>query len=127
MARRRPRRQVGGHPRTRRVVTGALEVQRTAKVIGASLEAAPVVHVADTAILAALKSVEFADLCITSGLSLTPDDTPEEAFRLPEVPGVGVVFELAEGQKCQRCWRVLPDVGSHKHPGTCARCDTVLG
>ena len=111
----------------RRVVTGALEVQRTAKVIGASLEAAPVVHVADTAILAALKSVEFADLCITSGLSLTPDDTPEEAFRLPEVPGVGVVFELAEGQKCQRCWRVLPDVGSHKHPGPCARCDTVLG
>jgi isoleucyl-tRNA synthetase len=29
----------------RRVVTGALEVQRTAKVIGASLEAAPTVHV----------------------------------------------------------------------------------
>ena len=111
----------------RRVVTGALEVQRTAKVIGASLEAAPVVHVADTAILAALKSVEFADLCITSGLSLTPDAEPEEAFRLPEVPSVGVVFELAEGQKCQRCWRVLPDVGSHKHPGTCARCDAVLG
>jgi isoleucyl-tRNA synthetase len=111
----------------RRVVTGALEVQRTAKVIGASLEAAPVVHVADTAILAALKSVEFADICITSGLSLTPDDAPEEAFRLPEVPGVGVVFELAEGQKCQRCWRVLPDVGSHKHPGTCGRCSAALG
>jgi isoleucyl-tRNA synthetase len=108
-------------------VTGALEVQRTAKVIGASLEAAPVVHMADTAILEALKSVEFADICITSGLSLTSDDAPEEAFRLPEVPGVGVVFELAEGQKCQRCWRVLPDVGSHKHPGTCGRCDAALG
>ena len=111
----------------RRVVTGALEVQRTAKVIGASLEAAPVVHVADTAILAALKSVEFAELCITSGLSLTPDDAPAEAFRLPEVPGIGVVFEEAEGQKCERCWQVLPDVGSHKHAGTCARCDAALG
>jgi isoleucyl-tRNA synthetase len=111
----------------RRVVTGALEVQRTAKVIGASLEAAPVVHVAETAILAALKSVEFADLCITSAVQLTHDPEPQEAFRLPDVPGVGVVFERAEGQKCQRCWKVLPDVGSHKHPGTCARCNAVLG
>ncbi len=111
----------------RRVVTGALEVQRTAKVIGASLEAAPVVHVADTAILAALKSVEFADLCITSGLSLTGDPEPAEAFRLPEVPGVSVVFEMAEGEKCQRCWRVLPDVGSHRHASTCKRCNDALG
>ena len=111
----------------RRVVTGALEVQRSAKVIGASLEAAPVVHVADPAILAALKSVAFADLCITSGISLTADPEPQEAFRLPEVPGVAVVFELSEGEKCQRCWKVLPDVGSHRHPGTCKRCNDALG
>ncbi len=113
--------------RVRRVVTAALEVQRAAKVIGASLEAAPVVHVEDAATLAALKSVDFADICITSALSLTADPEPQEAFRLPEVPGVGVVFEAAEGEKCQRCWKILPDVGSHAHPGTCARCDGVLG
>ena len=111
----------------RRVVTGALEVQRTAKVIGASLEAAPVVHVADTAILAALKSLDFAELCITSDLQLTADPEPAEAFRLPDTPGIGVVFERAEGEKCQRCWRILPDVGSHKHPGTCKRCNDALG
>jgi len=113
--------------RVRRVVTAALEVQRTAKVIGASLEAAPVVHVEDPAVLAALKSVDFADVCITSGLVLTADPAPGEAFRLPEVPGVGVVFELAEGEKCQRCWKILADVGGHAHAGTCARCDGVLG
>jgi isoleucyl-tRNA synthetase len=111
----------------RRVVNGALEVQRTAKVIGASLEAAPVVHVADTAILAALKSIDFAEGCITSGIQLTADDAPPEAFRLPEVPGIAVVFELAMGEKCQRCWQIKPDVGTHKHPGTCARCDAALG
>ncbi|MCX8507799.1 MAG: class I tRNA ligase family protein, partial [Rhodobacteraceae bacterium] len=113
--------------RVRRVVTAALEIQRTAKVIGASLEAAPVVHVEDAATLKALKSVDFADLCITSGLSLTADPAPEEAFRLPDVPGVGVVFEMAEGEKCQRCWKILPDVGSHSHAGTCQRCDEALG
>ena len=112
--------------RTRRVVTAALEIKRTDKVIGASLEAAPVVHIEDKAVLEALKSVDFADICITSGISLTADPAPGEAFRLPDVAGVGVVFEEAEGEKCQRCWKILPDVGSHKHPGTCARCDGVL-
>ena len=60
----------------RRVVTAALEVQRTAKVIGASLEAAPVVHVEDAGLLAMLRSVDFADLCITSGIVLTGDPAP---------------------------------------------------
>ena len=111
----------------RRVVTAALEVQRTAKVIGASLEAAPVVHVEDAATLAALRSVDFADLCITSAIVLTADPVPSEAFRLPEVPGVGVVFELAEGEKCARCWQIQPDVGSHAHAQTCKRCNDALG
>ena len=113
--------------RVRRSVTAALEVQRSAKVIGASLEAAPVVHVEDRDVLAALKSVDFAELCITSALSLTADPEPAEAFRLPDVPGVGVVFEEASGEKCERCWRILPDVGTHAHPCTCARCDAALG
>ena len=113
--------------RARRVVTAALEVKRSDKVIGASLEAAPVVHVEDAETLAALKSVDFADVCITSDLGLTADPAPGEAFRLPDVPGVGVVFEPAEGEKCQRCWKILPDVGTHAHAGTCARCDAVLG
>ncbi|WP_116598059.1 isoleucine--tRNA ligase [Primorskyibacter marinus] len=111
----------------RRAVTAALEVQRTDKVIGASLEAAPVVHVRDKDMLAALKSVNFDDICITSAISLTGDPQPGESFRLPEIDGVGVVFEKAEGEKCQRCWKILPDVGTHKHPGTCARCDAALG
>jgi isoleucyl-tRNA synthetase len=110
----------------RRVVTAALEVQRSAKEIGASLEAAPVVHVRDAEALKVLKSVDFADICITSDLVLTHDPIPAEAFRLPEVEGVGVVFERAEGEKCQRCWRILPDVGRHGHPGACARCDAAL-
>ena len=113
--------------RVRRTVTAALEVQRTAKVIGASLEAAPVVHVEDAETVKALKSVDFADLCITSGIQITSDPAPQEAFRLSEVPGVGVVFEKAEGAKCDRCWKILPDVGTHAHPGTCARCDAALG
>jgi isoleucyl-tRNA synthetase len=38
-----------------------------------------------------------------------------------------VVFEKAEGAKCQRCWKILPDVGSHPHALVCARCNAALG
>ncbi|KUF12207.1 isoleucine--tRNA ligase [Pseudoponticoccus marisrubri] len=113
--------------RARRVVTAALEVQRSEKVIGASLEAAPVVHVRDSEMLAALREVAFEDVCITSDIMLTGDPLPTEAFRMPEIEGVGVVFEKAEGQKCQRCWKILPDVGQHAHPATCKRCSAALG
>ena len=115
-----------GIRRARRAVTAALEVRRADKTIGASLEAAPVVHVEDAGLLSALRSVDFADVCIVSDLVLTADPSPSEAFRLPEVADVGVVFERADGEKCQRCWRILPDVGSHDHPATCARCDEAL-
>jgi isoleucyl-tRNA synthetase len=110
----------------RRVVTAALEVQRTAKVIGASLEAAPEVFV-DAGLKRLLQDVDFEDVCITSALALTAGAAPEGAFTLPESPGVGVVFRLAEGGKCQRCWRHLPDVGTHRQPGLCSRCDAVIG
>ncbi|WP_226623032.1 isoleucine--tRNA ligase [Alloyangia pacifica] len=111
----------------RRAVTAALEIQRTEKVIGASLEAFPVVHVEDAEMLEALKSVAFEDICITSDIALTADPAPAEAFRMADVPNVGVVFEKAEGEKCQRCWKILPDVGTHSHASTCARCDEALG
>jgi isoleucyl-tRNA synthetase len=115
-----------GIRQVRRVVTAALEVQRRDKVIGASLEAAPVVHVRDKDLASLLHSVDFADICITSAIGVTTDPAPNEAFRLPEIEGIGVVFEMAEGEKCQRCWKILPDVGSHPHEGTCARCDDAL-
>ena len=110
----------------RRVVTGALEVQRTAKVIGASLEAAPEVFVT-AGMKALLNSVAFADLCITSAISVMDIPAREGAFVLPDTPEVAVVFRMAPGQKCERCWKVLPDVGTHRHAGVCARCDGVLG
>jgi len=112
--------------RVRRVVTGALEVERTAKVIGASLEAAPTVYVsADEA--AILETVAFDDLCITSGIHVSTDAAPEAAFRIDDVADVAVVFAKADGDKCQRCWKILPDVGSHSHAGVCGRCNDALG
>jgi isoleucyl-tRNA synthetase len=98
--------------RVRRVVTGALEIERAAKRIGASLEAAPQVFVADADLLAALDGVDLAEVCITSGIELVGGAPPEGAFTLDDVAGVGVICKRADGKKCARSWRITEDVGS---------------
>ncbi|GAB4356068.1 MAG: isoleucine--tRNA ligase [Kiloniellaceae bacterium] len=107
----------------RRVVTGALEVERAAKRIGSSLQASPVVHIERPELLEAVAAVDFADVAITSDIALSAEAAPAGAFRLPEVAGVAVVFAPAEGDKCERCWKVLPEVGAvAEAPQTCGRC-----
>jgi isoleucyl-tRNA synthetase len=110
----------------RRVVTGALERAREQKTIGSSLQAHPRVHV-DPTYEADLAGVDLAEVAITSDLDLVVGEGPADAFRLEDVAQVAVVVGLAEGDKCQRCWRILPEVGAREDaPGTCGRCADVL-
>jgi isoleucyl-tRNA synthetase len=99
----------------RRVVTGALEIERAGKTIGSSLEAAPVLYIADAGLRALVESVDMAEICITSDLEVTAKPAPESAFRLDDVAGVAVGFRRAEELglvKCARSWRYTDDVGS---------------
>ncbi|MEP3280609.1 MAG: isoleucine--tRNA ligase [Stappiaceae bacterium] len=96
----------------RRVVTGALEIERREKRIGSSLEAHPVVHITDPELMTVLSGINLADIAITSQLSLSESDAPDTAFTLEDVEGVAVVPGMADGQKCARCWKVLPEVGT---------------
>jgi isoleucyl-tRNA synthetase len=95
----------------RRVVTGALEVERAAKRIGSSLEASPLVYISDENIFATLFDIDLAEVCITSNAMVTNAEALADAFRLNEVPGVAVVVEKAVGTKCARSWKILPTVG----------------
>ncbi len=108
----------------RRVVTGALEVERRDKRIGASLEAAPVVHVADAGLRKAYDKLDAAEIFITSGATLTGEAAPDDAFRLEgDDGGIAVTSAKAAGEKCKRCWRILPEVGVDKmHEDLCGRC-----
>ncbi|NPV21854.1 isoleucine--tRNA ligase [Bradyrhizobium aeschynomenes] len=95
----------------RRVVTGALELARAAKTIGSSLEASPIIYVADRALLGTLFDADLAEICITSNYEVREGDAPADAFRLDAVPGVAVVVEKAVGKKCARSWKILESVG----------------
>ncbi len=110
----------------RRVVTGALELERAEKRIGSSLQAAPHVHVAPE-YLKALEGLDLSEICITSGGHLVVGEAPAGAFTLPDVAGVAVVPSLAQGTKCARCWQVLEEVGkSAVHPLLCLRCEDAV-
>jgi isoleucyl-tRNA synthetase len=106
--------------RVRRVVTGALEIERADKRIGSSLEAAPAIYIANpelrrtvaTELAGERGEAGMAEIAITSAATVAPGDGPAGAFRLDDVPGVAVEFRRAEGVKCARSWRIQPDVGA---------------
>jgi isoleucyl-tRNA synthetase len=107
----------------RRVVTGALELERAAKKIGSILEAMPALYLSDRADADILKSVPFDEVAITSGVAIVSDTAPDGAFTLNDVKGAAAVAALAPGEKCNRCWRVLPEVKTH----TAHLCDRCTG
>ena len=90
-------------------VTGALEVERREKRIGAALEAAPSVWIDDPELLAAFEGVDAAEVFRTSAAQLRAGEGPAAAFRLPGL-AVAVEPRRAQGAKCQRSWKVLPEV-----------------
>jgi isoleucyl-tRNA synthetase len=106
----------------RRVVTGAIELERAQKRIGSSLQAEAEIF-ADSPYLAALAGVDLPEICITSSGTLREGKAPDGAFTLPDVAGVAVRIGPAPGEKCQRCWRVLKEVGTvADYPELCIRC-----
>jgi len=106
----------------RRVVTGALEIERAEKRVGSSLQANPVVHT--TAEHQALfDGLDAAELFITSGAEFSTDPAPADAFRLDDVADVAVDPRLSGGAKCVRCYQFLDEVGEdEEHPEICGRC-----
>jgi isoleucyl-tRNA synthetase len=96
----------------RGAVTAALELERAAKRIGSSLEAAPAVYVDDADLMSGLDGVDMAEVCITSGIEVIAGALPADAVVASDARTVGVVPKRAEGRKCARSWRITTDVGS---------------
>ncbi|MCK5574922.1 MAG: class I tRNA ligase family protein, partial [Sphingomonadales bacterium] len=107
----------------RRVVNGALELERREKRIGSSMQAAPKVYVDDQSYLDAFEGVNLSEVVIASGGSIEKAAAPVGAFTLDDVAGIAVVPDMAVGEKCNRCWMVLPDVGANEvYDDLCPRC-----
>ena len=98
----------------RRVVTGAIELERKEKRIGSSLEAFPTVYVTDDKYNKILQDIDLPEIFITSQAELRLEKGPEDAFRLDDIKNISVICNLAKGNKCNRSWKILPEVGTDK-------------
>lgn len=108
----------------RRVMTGALEAKRAEGLIGSSLQATLNIH-GQPDVFEGLEDVDWAAFSIASQVVFKTMEGGERLFSLQDVCGVAVEVVRAEGEKCQRCWKVLPEVGQ-RHPDLCYRCEDVV-
>lgn len=105
----------------RSVITAALEIARKDGVIGSSLQAVVTVYDPKNQLEA---SVDFAELTIVSQLKIKNEAPSQEGY---SDKGLTVVVRKAEDTKCERCWKVLPEVGkTPEYPDACSRCARVV-
>jgi isoleucyl-tRNA synthetase len=102
-----------------RVVTSALEVERREKRIGGALDAAPLVYIQSVELLGAFHGLDPAEVFRTSQATLLEWDDgsltssePGTSLYGSEEPLIVVRTLRAEGKKCARSWRILPEVGA---------------
>ena len=106
----------------RRVVSKALEIARTDKVIGAANEAKVVIY-ADEAKQAVLKdfSADLRLLFIASSVEVRPLKEGQDVLHQEE--GIAVHVEHAPGEKCERCWKFFEEMSTDpEHTQICQRC-----
>ncbi|WP_318504879.1 isoleucine--tRNA ligase [Bacillus sp. T3] len=108
-------------------VLKALEEARNEKVIGKSLTAKVTLYVNEST-RELLDSIDesLTQLFIVSGFEVagTYGDAPEIALKLEHA---AIVISKADGETCERCWTVTPEVGKvAEHPTLCTRCANVV-
>ena len=102
----------------RSVVNAGIEVKRSSKDIGSSLEADIEIYLGEE-YLKLVKDINLSEYFITSKASVKKMIDSDKIFKLNDISNVGVLVQKAKGEKCSRCWKIL---GSNP----CERCSAVL-
>ncbi|MBQ9848772.1 MAG: class I tRNA ligase family protein [Clostridia bacterium] len=110
-------------------VMKALEIARAEKIIGKSLEASVTVYAKeDSEAMKLFREFEaiLPAILIVSKVSLSAEPAPENAYT-DEESGISVSVEIANGEKCVRCWMQKDDCTPDEDgQQLCARCRTAI-
>ena len=101
----------------RNVVNAGIEVKRSNKDIGSSLEADIEIYLGKE-YLELVKDINLSEYFITSMARVKKMTDNAKIFKLKDIPNIGVLVEKAKGEKCSRCWKILGN--------PCERCGNVL-
>ena len=94
---------------SRNVANAAIEIKRSSKEIGSSLEANVQIYL-DKEYLDLVKDVNLSEYFITSKASAMLMVNDDKLFKLDEVDNIKVLVTKAKGKKCPRCWKILENV-----------------
>ena len=98
----------------RKVVNAAMEIKRSDKDIGSSLEADVQIYLKED-YLEVVKNLDLSENFITSKAEAKKMSNDNNFFKIDGIEGIRVFVKKADGQKCQRCWKIFP--------GPCIRCE----
>ena len=101
----------------RNVVNAAIEVKRSSKDVGSSLEADIEIYL-NSEYLELVKDINLSEYFITSKAVARNMVDDDKIFKLEDISNVGVLVKKAKGEKCSRCWKILGN--------PCDRCSRVL-
>lgn len=105
----------------RKSVTAALEIARKDKILGSSLQACVTIY--DPANIIPISCDDFwKEVAIISEFNIKKTVIPQGAFVSDDLKNIGIAIDLAEGQKCERCWKITTNLKDQ----ICERCQKVL-
>ena len=100
----------------RKVANAAMEVKRSNKDIGSSLEADITIYLNEEN-LRVIKDLDLSENFITSKAEAKKMINDNNLFKLDEIENVKVLVKKAAGNKCPRCWKIFIN--------KCERCKLV--
>ena len=106
----------------RKVITGALEIKRSEKIIGSSLEAHSNIYLSED-IKNQVKDISFDEIAITSSYKILAYDKNIINFSMEDIKNISVEILKTSGHKCNRCWKYKKDLGSIN---ICDRCEEAI-
>ena len=90
----------------RNVVNAGIEVKRSSKDIGSSLETDIEIYLGKE-YLEFVKDINLSEYFITSKAQVKTMTNDNKIFKLDDISNVGVLVTKAKGKKCSRCWKIL--------------------
>lgn len=113
----------------RKVINGAIEVERLAKTIGSSLEANVLIYTNDNTVYKELNKVDIKELAIVSSAKVILAKAPYPVVINDDLH-IGVIVQKSEYKKCDRCWKLLADVKEYNNEygniNLCERCKKII-
>ena len=110
------------YKKLKRLINGAIEIERKNKTIGSSLEASVILFINDDKKINLVNNEMVEQVSIVSKIEIKKEGLPQNCYTLDDDKSIGVVVSRVDGHKCERCWKYFSKLTDN----VCIRCKEVI-